>query len=145
MTYQQARIKHGINKLFRLVAIILILQIALLVGQISLNEKNDGERYRSEFDVGFEDENVSKIRMKRRVKRGDNEKTKLGKEDFYGEEYDHYNEAHVNKNENHEKPESNDFVREQDKMPEESGSDLESDDYVKRNLRTSEESGSVEE
>ena len=57
---------------------------------------------RSEFDFGLEDENIAKIRKRKRVKRTEENASNLDKNDFYGEEDEEQPQKDLHTNEDEE-------------------------------------------
>ena len=75
------------------------------ISSLQVQDKGASEQFsinRSEFDFGPEDENISKIRKRKRVKRSEENVSKLDKNDFYGEEYEEPSQKDFHTNEDEE-------------------------------------------
>ena len=82
---------------------------------------------RSEFDFGPEDENISKIRKRKRVKRSEENVSQLDKNDFYGEEYEEQTQKDSHTNEDEEIDNNRFDVEEKEKELGIDGESVESD------------------
>ena len=106
------------------------IQVQSSISSLYAQDKDATEHFsinRSEFDFGLEDVNISKVRKRKRVKRSEENVSKLDKNDFYGEEYEEQPEKDFHANENVKTVDNHDNVEETEEELERDRESVEAD------------------